>query len=137
MSRNKIYKITINLDNLETEKKFHPIYKEISHILDCGDSKYIGFSNNNEIFINLDSFKITTLCELLLRYNIRFDILDVTDSVISGDIQKKYPDVEELTPNIFRDFRYKNTDIDDVLDKINNFGIGSIDDLDKLILSRA
>ena len=64
------------------------------------------------------NYKFNSFCNLLSKYDIEFNISDVTESVIKGDIQKMYPDVEELTPNLFEDFRYDNTSVDDILDKI-------------------
>ena len=61
---------------------------------------------------------------------------DVTDKVISGEIQKLYPEVEKFTPKLFENFRLDNTTIDDVLDKINDKGIESLDDIDKKVLSK-
>ena len=52
----------------------------------------------------------------------------------SGDIQKKFPEVEKLTPYMFDNFRIENTSVDDVLDKILEKGINSIDNIDKIIL---
>jgi hypothetical protein len=136
MKSNKIYQISIKGDNKETDSASHPIYKDFSNILDVEDNKYIGFTDDNKIFIRLPDYKFNSFCSLLSKYNIVFDVYDVTEDVIKGDIQKKYPDVEELTPYIFEDFRYDNTSIDDILDKINERGIDSIDDIDKSILAK-
>jgi hypothetical protein len=134
MKSNKIYQISIKVDNKETDSDSHPIYKDFSNILDVEDNKYIGFTDDNKIFIRLPDYKFNSFCNLLSKYNIVFDVYDVTEDVIKGDIQKKYPDVEELTPYIFEDFRYDNTSIDDILDKINERGIDSLDEIDKSIL---
>jgi len=134
MKSNKIYQISIKVDNKETDNDSHPIYEDFSTILDIEDNKYIGFTDDNKIFIRLLDYKFKRFCNLLSKYDIEFDVKDVTQDVIKGDIQKKYPDVEELTPHLFEDFRYDNTSIDDILDKINERGIDSIDFIDKSIL---
>lgn len=134
MKANKIYQINIKKDSPEIDSESHPIYKEFANILDIEDGKYIGFTEDNKIFVRLLDYKFTNFCNLLYKYNIDFDFCDVTDSVIKGDIQKKYPVVENLTPYLFEDFRYDNTSIDNILDKINERGIESIDEIDKNIL---
>lgn len=136
MKANKIFQIIIKSDNPETENESHPIYQDFTSVLDPEDNKYIGFTNDNKIFVRLIDYKFNKFCDLLSKYNIIFSVSDVTESVINGDIQKKYPDVEALTPHLFESFRYDNTSIDDILDKINERGINSIDDIDKVILSK-
>ena len=61
------------------------------------------------------------------------DIKDVSDKVISGELQRLYPEVESLTPKLFRKFRLDNETVDDVLDKINECGLKS---LDKVMIRR-
>jgi len=134
MKASKIFQIIIRSESPETENESHPIYQDFTDVLDPEDSKYIGFANDNKIFLRLIDYKFNNFCKVLSKYNIDFDFSDVTESVIKGDIQKKYPDVEELTPHIFEDFRYDNTSIDDILDKINERGIDSLDEIDKSIL---
>jgi hypothetical protein len=134
---NKVFKIefTKQIDLPEDDDNFtHPFYNDLSNCLDEGDDKFIGFTENDDMFINLSESRVNIITNLLRKYNAEFSIIDVTDKVISGEIQKAYPEVEELTPNIFTDFRIDNTSIDQVLDKICYKGIDSLDDIDKLIL---
>ena len=56
---------------------------------------------------------------------------DVTEKVISGEMQAQYPEVGRA---LFENFRLENTTIDDVLDKISSLGIESLDNIDKAIL---
>jgi hypothetical protein len=58
---------------------------------------------------------------------------DVTEKVISGEIQAEYPEVEK---ELFENFRLDNVTVDDVLDKISRLGIESLDDIDKKILEK-
>lgn len=97
MKANKIYQINIKSDNPETDNESHPIYKDLSSILDIEDGEYIGFTEDNKIFIRLPDYKFNIFCNLLSKYDIEFSFSDVTESVIKGYIQKRYPDVEELT----------------------------------------
>ena len=66
-----------------------------------------------------------------------FTKTDVTDKVISGEIAKEYPEVKEVTPKLFTDFRLDNTSVDDILDKIIESGIDSLDKIDKTILKKS
>lgn len=136
MKSNNVYQITIKSDNTETDNEYHPIYRDFYSILDVEDNKYIGFTDDNKIFIRLPDYKFNSFCNLLSKYDIEFSVSDVTESVIKGDIQKRYPDVEELTPHLFEHFRYNNTSVNDILDKIIERGISSIDEIDKSILSK-
>lgn len=136
MKSNKIHQISIRFDNEEIDNESHPIYLELGSILDKEDVKYLGFTSDKKIFTRLIDSKFKKFCDLLSKYKIIFDVKDVTELVINGDLQKEYPDVEELTPHIFENFRYDNTSIDDILDKINEKGINSIDEIDRVILSK-
>jgi hypothetical protein len=133
MKANNIYfvKFTKSSD-IEDDK--HPIYQDLSNSLDKEDSKYIGFTNNDDIFIRLVQFQAKKVLDVFTKHGFEFDVTDVTSGVISGDIQNKFPEVQKLTPYMFDDFRIENTSIDDVLDKILEKGIDSIDSIDKRIL---
>ena len=58
---------------------------------------------------------------------------DVTDAVISGELERKFPESYKL----FNNFRLDNTSLDNILDKINNGGIESLDKVDRLILKKS
>jgi hypothetical protein len=135
MKSNKIYKIeflkVIDFDD-EIANLF---FEEISRCLDKGEEKYIGFSENEDIFLRLTDYKIQMITNVLKNWNLDFKIFEVTKEVIKGEIQKLYPEVEELTPHLFENFRIENTSVNDVLDKIIESGIDSIDDIDKKILA--
>ena len=134
MKANKIYLIKFTkLINIEDEK--HPIYNDFTNCLNPEDQKYIGFTDNEDVFVRLNDYKVDTFANVFTKHGFEFDVLDVTDSVIKGNIQKKYPEVEALTPYLFEDFRLETTSIDDILDKINETGMDSLDAIDKNILS--
>lgn len=129
-----LFKFT-KLVNIGDDDEFtHPIYSDLSNCLDDGEDKYIGFSDNEDMFVRLSDYKVGLIAEIFSKYGFEFDIIDVTESVIKGITQKEYPEVEKLTPYMFEDFRYENTSTDDVLDKINEMGIDSLDKIDKEIL---
>jgi DNA-binding Lrp family transcriptional regulator len=138
MKSNKIYliKFTKKVDLNTLDDFDHPIYKDLVNLLDKGDDKLIGFTNDENIFLRLPYNKVNEICNILIKHGFEFNVSDVTKLVIKGDIEKIYPEVEELNPGIFKNFRMENTSIDDILDKINEKGIGSIDEIDKEILNK-
>jgi hypothetical protein len=112
----------------------HPIFSDLA--LSLGDvSEYIGFSDDECLFVRLTESKLTILEYILNKYT-SFTKEDITDRVISGEIQKLYPEVEKLTPMIFEKFRIDVTTVDDVLDKISVSGLSSLDCIDMTILKR-
>jgi hypothetical protein len=112
----------------------HPIFCDLA--LSLGDvSDYIGFSDDECLFVRLTESKLKVL-EYILDKHTSFSKEDITDRVISGEIQKLYPEVEKLTPMIFERFRIDVTSVDDVLDKISDIGILSLDSVDMTILKK-
>lgn len=134
---NKIYLFKfsklVDVDNTENDFE-HPFYNDISNCVDKEENKYLGFTDNDDVFVRLNDYKVSIISDVFTKHGFEFEILDVTEEVIKGNIQKEYPEVEALTPQIFEDFRHENTTIDDVLDKINETGIDSLDEIDKMIL---
>ena len=120
---------TVDIDDFS-----HPLYSDLTNCLSEHEQKYLGFTKNEDLFIRLPDFQVEKILSVFTKHNFDFKITDVSDKVISGDIQKKYPEVEELTPLIFEDFRLDNATVDDILDKINEKGIDSLDNIDKKIL---
>ena len=137
---NKIYQITIveDVENINSNNNdfSHPFFEEITLSLNEKDTNYIGFSDNDEMFVRLDTIKMKRVVDIMKKYFV-IDIKDVSDKVISGEIQKLYPEVEALTPKLFRKFRLDNETVDDVLDKINESGIKSLDKVDKKVLKKS
>ena len=137
---NRIYFIKLVEDNSvdyydSTNDENHPVYGELFECLDDNDKDYLGFTDDDDIFIRLNEYKVNKITSILEKYFI-FTKTDVTDFVISGEMQKKYPEVEEFTPKLFENFRLENTTVDDVLDKINETGIDSLDNIDRIVLSK-
>lgn len=133
MKSNNIYFVRFTKSS-DIEDDTHPIYQDLSNALDKEDGKYLGFTNGEDLFIRLVYFKVQKVLDVFTKYGFEFEVTDVTSDVISGDIQKKFPEVEKLTPYMFDNFRIENTSVDDVLDKILEKGINSIDNIDKMIL---
>ena len=137
---NKIYFLKIVSENIEKYNTDsvdnHPIYEDLSNCLDEDDIEYLGFTNNDDIFIRLPTYKVDKITAVLSKY-FEFTKTDVTDKVISGDIEKIYPEVKEFSSKLFNDFRLDNTSIDNILDKIIEGGIDSLDKIDKTILKKS
>ena len=138
MKSNKIYliKFTKKVDVGTGDDFNHPVYEDLSKCLDKGDDKFIGFTNSEDIFVRLSDNKVNEICNVFTKHGFEFNVDEVTELVISGDMQKEYPEVEELTPQIFEVFRMENTSVDDILDKINEKGIEALDNTDKAILDK-
>lgn len=130
----KIYQIELNNLN-ESDDLSHPIFEDFSNLLNVESENFIGFSGGNILFVNLSETELKLFLYILEKNDIDFTLKDVSWEVIRGDIQREHPEVENLSPGIFTDFRYNNTSVDDILDKINERGIESIDDIDKYILN--
>jgi len=134
---NKIYLLRLEEVNEEVivdDNYSHKLFEEITDVVGVKYIKYIGFSNNDEMFVRLPEYILSELENVLSKYA-TFSKDDVSSSVINGDIQKIYPEVEVLTPYFFSSFREDVETIDDVLDKINRIGIKNLDTIDYFILS--
>jgi hypothetical protein len=125
MKRIYLFKMT----GEDIEDMTHPFYDEISQVIGEEDVKYMGFTDEDDLFITLDEYRIEKVTFLLQKYFI-IRKTDVTEKVMSGEIQVEYPEVEYL----FENFRLENTTVDNVLDKISSLGIESLDYIDKMIL---
>ena len=91
------------------------------------DAKII-FTAQNRPFIEV----IKSMCE---KYEVKYKITDITDDHICSssafeEFLNKYSDKKKDIEN----YILYNTSVDDILDKINKFGIDSITEIDKKIL---
>ena len=115
---NKIYYLKIVNDieeyNINSTNN-HPIYEELSNCLDIADIQYLEFTNDDDIFVRLPNYKIDKIITTLSKY-FKYTMSDVTDAVISGELERKFPESYKL----FNNFRLDNTSLDNILDKINN-----------------
>lgn len=64
--------------------------------------------------------------------DVDYKVEDITYKIKENLNLVNYP--KPKTENIFKIFKLENYNVDDVLDKINEFGIHSLDDIDKQIL---
>lgn len=137
---NKIYLIKLVEDDSvayfdPSSSENHPVYEELFECLEDNDKDYLGFTDDDDIFIRLNEYKLNKITSVLKKYFI-FTKTDVTNDVLCGHVQIEFPEVEEFTPKLFENFRLENTTIDDILDKINERGITSLDHIDMEILKR-
>jgi len=132
---NKIYQIKLlDKDNLSNEVIDSFLF-EVALTIDSEDANYMGFSNDDDIFVRLNEYKIDKIVNVLSKY-FSFTIEDVSDKALSGELKKLYPEVDKLTPKLFKKFRKDNTTIDHILDKINEKGMQSHDKTDLKILNK-
>lgn len=108
----------------------HPFYTEIAGVISNDDVKYMEFGKKETMFMAIDESRFNTISAVFKKYFV-LSITDVSDEVLSGTIQKEYP---EIKSEIFDQFRLAKTTIDDVLDKISRSGIESLDQIDRMIL---
>lgn len=101
---NKIYFLKIVIENI-TEFDIdstdnHPIYEDLSNCLDEDDVEYLGFTKDDDIFVRLPDYKVDKITAVLSKY-FEFTKTDVTEKVISGELQKLYTELE-FTPKLFK-----------------------------------
>jgi hypothetical protein len=108
----------------------HPFYSDLSEVISNDDVKYMGFGKNETMFMSMEDYRFNIISAVFKKYFV-LSIADVTDDVMNGKILIEYPEVNK---ELFEEFRLDNTTLDDVLDKINKFGIESLDYIDKMIL---
>lgn len=139
MKSNKVYQISFikQVDTGDANDFTHPIYSELTEIIEKDEQNLFGFTNSEDLIARVFDFKLKEICNLLQKHGFEFLVEDVSNQVLSGEFQKKYPEVQILTPNIFNNFRLDCSSIDDILDKINEKGIDSLDDIDRQILKKA
>ena len=68
------------------------------------------------------------ICSLFYKHEVKFKVKDITKLFLYGQVS-----VDDVD---FQNYLKENLDIDTILDKINEVGIGSLTDLDKEILSK-
>jgi hypothetical protein len=81
-------------------------------------------------YIITDRYVFTRILLFLRQKDIDFEYEDISDEVLTGDISFKGTSFEDEV----NEFIINNTTVDHILDKINKFGIGSLNDNDKIIL---
>ena len=98
---NKIYYLKIVNDieeyNINSTNN-HPIYEELSNCLDIADIQYLEFTNDDDIFVRLPNYKIDKIITTLSKY-FKYTMSDVTNAVISGELERKVSESYKLFNN--------------------------------------
>jgi hypothetical protein len=140
MKHNKLYLIkTLSVKkgvNL-TDDLQKMILTKIANVLDKNDDKDIVVElvdDKEFMFFRLSYMKVMRICSILQPY-INYSVDEISDKVILGDVDEYdfIIDNDDLS-KFFNSFRLDNASVDDILDKILDKGINSLDEIDKLIL---
>jgi hypothetical protein len=140
MKHNKLYLIkTLSVKkgvNL-TDDLQKMILTKIANVLDKNDDQDMiveSVDNKEFMFFRLSYMKVMRICSILQPY-INYSVDEISDKVILGDVDEYdfIIDNDDLS-KFFNSFRLDNASVDDILDKILDKGINSLDEIDKLIL---
>jgi len=140
MKHNKLYLIkTLSIKkgvNL-TDDLQEMILTKIANVLDKNDDKDMiveSIDDKEFMFFRLSYMKVMRICSILEPY-INYSVDEISDKVILGDVDEYdfIIDNDDLS-KFFNSFRLDNASVDDILDKILDKGINSLDEIDKLIL---
>jgi len=140
MKHNKLYLIkTLSVKkgvNL-TDDLQEMILTKIANVLDKNDDKDMiveSIDDKEFMFFRLSYMKVMRICSILESY-INYSVDEISDKVILGDVDEYdfIIDNDDLS-KFFNSFRLDNASVDDILDKILDKGINSLDEIDKLIL---
>jgi len=113
--------LTSNFSREEEEKIFNYFESgNISHDI-IGEDGFISvyYLCNEEA---LDYIKY-----LFYKYEVKFEMDDITNDFLVSKV--------DINDSHFQDYLLENLDINTILDKINKFGIDSLNDLDKRVLN--
>jgi hypothetical protein len=104
---------------------------------------FVEYTDDNDLecmFCVIDDYHLSKLSECYKGFSINFEFVDLTKEVfydipfrITYKNQFKKPIVSRVI-NLISEFKFNYTDIDIVLDKINERGIDSLTDFDKNVL---
>lgn len=140
MKNNKLYLIkTLSVKKGVdlTDALQESILKKIANVLDINDDKDMVVESVDDkefMFFRLSHMKVMRICSILDPY-INYSVDEISNKVIFGDVDE-YDFIinnEDLSV-FFNSFRLDNASVDDILDKILDKGINSLDEIDKLIL---
>jgi hypothetical protein len=104
---------------------------------------FVEYTDDNDLecmFCVIGDYHLSKLSECYKGFSINFEFVDLTKEVfydipfrITYKNQFKKPIVSRVI-NLISEFKFNYTDIDIVLDKINERGIDSLTDFDKNVL---
>jgi hypothetical protein len=115
----------------------------INHVYSNID--YVEYTDNDDfecMFCSIDDYNLSKILDIYNKFEINYEVIDLTKEVffdISFPIiyENQYKrDVTRDIINLISDFKFNYTDVDVVLDKINEMGIKSLTDFDKNVLEK-
>jgi len=127
-----VYKIDTKL----TKEQAEDIYDNLTHqeIQDLESYKLVAYDVENNgmmtSYVIVNRYVLTRIILFLRQKDIDFDYEDISNSVLTGVTKFKDTPIEKEIIKFIVD----NITVDNVLDKINQFGIDSLTDTDKKCL---
>jgi len=128
-----------------TVKDNDPIYEndiksDIKDIMGFQDYRMVVCQEDNNGIFTVMSFlnnnEVNGIDFIFSKYNMLIGSSDITDDVLSGRYQSQYPDTfnHRVYKSIMEDFILENANVDNILDKISEYGVESLTNDDKIIL---
>lgn len=130
----KIYKISTDLTNEKDEYLKSNLTREeekkIFRYFEDGNISYdlVGEDNFITSYFLCSKEVLDYITSLFYKYEVKFEISDITNDFLIGKVN--------IDDKDFQNYLLENLDIDTILDKINEFGIESLNEVDKSILKR-
>jgi len=127
-----IYRIDTKL----TKEQAEDIYDNLTHqeIKDLESYKLVAYDVENNgmmtSYVVVNRYVLTRIILFLRQKDIDFDYEDISNNVLIGVTKFKDTPIEKEVIKFIED----NITVDNVLDKINQFGIDSLTDTDKKCL---
>jgi hypothetical protein len=127
-----VYKIDTKLTKKEAEDLYKSLTFQEVEDLESYDMKAFDIEINGKMssYIITNRYVLTRIILFFRQRSIEFSYEDITDDVFFNQI--KFED-EDFNKNI-DEFIKENITVDHILDKINQFGIESLTDTDKMKL---
>lgn len=124
-----VYKINTKLTKNEAEELYKNLTIQEIEDLESYDMKAYDVEINGKMssYVITSRYVLTRIILFFRQRNIEFSYDDITDDVFLDQI--KFED-EDFSKNIV-DFVKENITVDHILDKINQFGIDSLTDIDR------
>jgi hypothetical protein len=138
--KTKLYQIDI--DEITFNMSMHDA-ELINHVYSNID--YVEYTDNDDfecMFCSIDDYNLSKILDFYNKLQINYEVIDLTKEVffdISFPIiyENQYKrDVTRDIINLISEFKFNYTDVDVVLDKINEMGIKSLTDFDKSVLEK-
>ena len=126
----------LKIEQLETTKDLTHVditHEELDIIEELESSQVILQEDEGSFIVGLftDEY-INTMTSIFKKYEIKFRIIDVTSQYVKTSIISMFKSQEDR----IKSFVIDNVSIDDVLDKINESGMSSLNEMDYIVLNK-